>query len=162
MVDLSKIKVAFLDFDDTMCIHLDHSQWHEWFRDCLTGSGEIYLDRSKCAPMPCMDYLINDLKNANILRICLTWAEVDFVKEPKEGFIRHYYGDDAINQLYCTGTREDKIKFIIQYCKTYGLKHEEVLVVEDNQNTISEVLMAGCVLMTPQEVAVRYTYELSK
>lgn len=157
----SKIKAAFFDFDDTLCIHLDHSPWLEWFRDCITGDGDIYLDKNKCAPMPCMEYLINDCKNAGIPRICLTWAQVDFVKEPKMKFIEHYYGDDAINKIYCTGTREDKVKFILEYCHEFGLKPEEVLVVEDNCSTIHEVLEAGCILMTPQEVAVRYTYKLS-
>lgn len=155
-LDLSNIKVVFIDFDDSLCIHLNHATWLDWFSNCVFGNGDIYLTDGKCAPMPGMAEFIKDCIEANTTRICLTWAFADFVSEPKKKFINYHYGDNAIDKLYCIGTREYKVEFIREYCLNLGLKPWNVLIVEDHPETEEEAILEGYTIVTPQEISVRY------
>lgn len=153
----ANIQVAFIDFDDTLVIHLNRSQWSDWFEGCLNGLPDPYLKNSRTAPMPGMKGLLSELADNNIPMFCLTWAWCSIVAKPKERVLDAYYGANIFEGVITTGTRQDKLRFIKRYCEEFCLEPNQVLVVDDHEDTVEECRDYGCKVMTPQEVCCLYT-----
>lgn len=157
MFDFSGIELVIFDFDDTLCIHINHGDWINYHKHLLERNViNDYLNTDNCVPMPYMKEFIYKCMESKLKRICLTHAPYDYVMGAKKEFLDFYYGKDAMNDFYCCGRREDKVGFIRTYCNSFYMNPSSVLVVEDHPTTLEEVKQMGCRIMTPQEVAARY------
>lgn len=158
MLDLDKINVAFLDFDDTLCIHLNHNNNNndDWFKAQIYDKIDYYLDENKFAPSPGMKTLIKELEKRNIPVFGLTMTDYGTVEPLKLKFVHHYYGD-YIKKMICTSSKELKIRFIKKYCDELRIYHlDRALLVDNNTDTIHMAMNAGINIRTPQEISVYY------
>lgn len=157
MLDLQNIKVAFLDFDDTLCIHLSHLRiYNDWFQAQITDNKKYYLNRDLFAPQPGMKTLIQKLEQNNIPTFGLTMTEYSTVEPLKLAFVHHYYGN-YMKKMICTSTKEHKISFIKRYCELYNFDSlKNVLLVDNNTDTIHMAMDAGIDIRTPQEISVYF------
>lgn len=152
----TNIKVAFLDFDDTLCIHLNKQRnKDEWFKAQVNQDLNYYLNEKKYRPMIGMNYLIHKLEDLKIPTFGLTCTEYSTVESLKLNFVHHYYGN-YIQKMICTATKEFKIKFIENYCNLKNIRLDNVLLVDDNSITIHLAMDAGINIRTPQEICACY------
>lgn len=146
------IRTAFIDFDDCAIIHLDHSHWDDWFKAIFKGDGSVYKLNVRTAPLPGMNWLLKGLKAAGASIYCLTQSETSLVVKPKAQVLAEAYGSTMFDDVISTGTREEKIRLIKRYCKEFEIKPEEVLLVEDNPDTVAAGIETGLHVITPQEI----------
>lgn len=154
--DLNTIRVAFIDFDDTAVIHLDHGKWGDWFDCCLRDNPAPYYRDGRTAPLPGMSNFLHELVKREIVTYCLTWDHVATTAIPKQKVLDSYYGEGRFKRVIVCCSREQKVKFIQEYCEQYNIKPYNVLVVDDTVATIDACHALGCTVATPQEICVRY------
>lgn len=153
-------KVIFFDFDDTLCIHLrlmlnddTHKAWQAAMFEQDKG---FYLNsKSHVAPKKMVSF-VNKVRDAGIECFCLTWSSDNRVVTPKTEFLKHHYGS-CIENLYAAGSREYKLKLVMEYCAHYGISLDDVLLVDDHPNTLNEFRNAGIECISP--VAILTCYE---
>lgn len=160
MLNLDNTKVAFLDFDDTLCIHLSHLRnYDDWFKAQITDDKEYYLDKDKFAPSLGMRSLIKELEKRDIPLYGLTMTDYGTVEPLKLAFVHHYYGTH-MKKMVCTSSKENKITFIKRYCEQFNIsKMQNVLLVDNNTDTIHMAMAEEIDIRTPQEIAVYYARE---
>ncbi len=156
MLDLKNIEVAFLDYDDTLCIHLTHLRnYDRWFEAQILEDKKYYLDKNLYAPQPGMKTLIQKLEENKIPTFGLTMTEYSTVEPLKLEFTHYYYGNH-IKKMICTSTKEHKISFIKNYCDFYNIDLKNALLVDNNTDTIHMAMDAGINIRTPQEISVYF------
>lgn len=154
-------KVVFFDFDDTLCVHLrlglnedTHAQWQ---KAMFEQDKEYYLDTSRClAPKSMLSFIIQ-LFEGGVKCECLTWSSDCRVYEPKKNFLFHRY-KNCFSNLFVTGTREGKIKFLKNYCENYGLSFDDILLIDDHPQTLADCRAAGIECISPVAVITYLDY----
>lgn len=155
-IDLDGVLVAFIDFDDTAVVHLDHGKWDGWFKHCVCDSPTPYFKEGRTAPMLGMKSFLDTLRLKGISAFCLTVSETSIVVVPKEKVLQKYYGDNCVEKVISVGSRELKTKFIKDYCDEFCVPLKCVFVVDDHPDTLCECQACGCKVATPQEICCRY------
>lgn len=150
---LSEYEAAFVDYDDTLCVRLLHEGNPEYYKKMLSGDRNYYINEAVFMPGVGCRKLLHELKHSKV--ICLTWATTDIVKIPKQAFLDYYF-NGLVDDMVITGTREGKVKFMEIYAETYGIKHENILLVDDHPETRNEAFNKGFGIMSASEVAIRY------
>ena len=152
MLYFSSIRAVFVDFDDTLCVHLtdrNHfDDYDEWLRAMITSDLRFYLNKEKYAVQEEVRDFCKKLKEKGALCAVITWNSSNIVYKPKKNFVDTYC-PGLFDNLYITGSREGKLKLIENYCKIYDLKPYEVLVIDDHPETGNEMRNAGFSHLTP-------------
>ncbi len=157
-INLSNIKVVFIDFDDTAIVHLDHSRWDDFFTNAFNGEDKMYTLGERVYPMPGMYKFVKCINEANIPLYCLSVGYMSPTAVSKKKLLDKVYGIDSFKDVLIVGTWEYKTVLMLKYCNNFGLKSEEVLIVDDHVSTREEALSKGFNIASPQEIACRYLY----
>ena len=155
-LDLTRYKVAFIDFDDTLCVHLNHRTWSDWWMNCFNGSAENYLDPNNCAKDVGMQELLDRLRLIGMNVICLTWSDTSLVVVPKKKWIDASYGAGKVDMVIAVSSIAYKLEFMDQYRDRMGLSASEILVIDDHPDVNNGALSRRYTIITPQEIAVRF------
>lgn len=142
---IDKIKVVFLDFDDTLCFHYGVEELNEghdfWFKSMLEGKIDWYLNEEFHGVSKEMQDFVEFCKIHHISCHCLSWASNNIVYDAKRRLLDEKY--PSVKSLFLTGTREAKLEFMKDFCKANGLNRNQILLVDDHPTTRSEFRKEG-------------------
>lgn len=154
---LENIKLAFFDYDDTLCIHrtFEHgSRTREaWAQSCVDDDDNWYMNSKYCAPSKSVGKFAKVLSDKGTICNVLTWAETNFLERARWRFINTYY-EARFSNLYVSGTREGKLQVAKFISKTLGFQPNEVLLVDDHPATREEFRSHGFRTLSVSELMV--------
>lgn len=161
-LDLSIVKYAFLDFDDTLCVWTEHDKDHErWFKYMFREDPSYFAER-KCYPLPGMDEMLRELNGNGVVCYGLSWMEYSFIAEAKTKWVHSVYGKSAVRYVIGTSSREGKIEFLKDFCTLGMVNRKEILLVEGHPITLNEARDEGFQIMSAAEVTVRYVNTMAR
>lgn len=156
-MDLSRIKYAMFDFDDTLCIHTNHwsdedksRRWHAdvlLSSDVLPNSDNLYETCSSNRQMKAFMDLLS--KEGTILGLVSAVAFVELADLKVDWVVKHY-GYKLLN--HCVGNIDAKVDMLIALADAFGYERSEILLVDDHPHACELAAKAGFVVMTPMQV----------
>lgn len=151
MINLDNIQFVLFDFDDTLCIHLDHT-------DTLEGEARYnnnilefgHLTFAHCTVNRQMKQFIDICKDKNI-RMGLISTTLSFKHmQAKNDWVFFNYGVNLEN--FCVGTFEGKLQIMQAISDTYKIPKDAILIVDDFWENLGRAANAGFQTCTPMEV----------
>lgn len=144
-IDLNNIKVVIFDFDGTLAIHRDkdfvkHRNESEdkrlnYYSNAYQNPNSFFEDIELCDKSETLYNLIEELRNKNIKMYCLSGMKFSFHFNAKKNFISKNYGNDI--ELISVGTQQLKLDGIKIISKVNGCNLNEVLFIEDLEDTVN-------------------------
>lgn len=163
-LDLSRIKLVFCDFDDTICIHLSNNinrptekQWNE-----ARGEGyrDIYTETFKDIIVPnefLHKWLLTYVTDAE--KYLLSWTEPCFL-----GAKFHYavekFSDVHFSGAYCSPNAREKVEILKQIASVRGFAYNELLLIDDHPTVIEIARSEGFSAISTIEVAYMVSKEM--
>ncbi len=150
-MNLDKIKIVIFDFDGTLAIHRDkdfvkHRNESEdkrlnYYANAYQNPNNFFEDIELCDRSEVLYNLIEELRNKNIKMYCLSGMKFSFHFNAKKNFINKNYGNDI--ELVSVGTQELKLDGIKIISKVNGCNLNEVLFIDDLEDTINYLKSNG-------------------
>lgn len=150
-MNLDKIKIVIFDFDGTLAIHRDkdfvkHRNESEdkrlnYYANAYQNPNNFFEDVELCDRSEVLYNLIEELRNKNIKMYCLSGMKFSFHFNAKKNFINKNYGNDI--ELVSVGTQELKLDGIKIISKVNGCNLNEVLFIDDLEDTINYLKSNG-------------------
>ena len=150
-IDLNNIKVVIFDFDGTLAIHRDvdfvkHRNESEekrldYYSKAYQNPENFFEDIELCDRSEVLYNLIEELRNKNIKMYCLSGMKFSFHFNAKKNFINKNYGNDI--ELISVGTQKLKLDGIKIISKVNGCNINEVLFIEDLEDTVNYLKING-------------------
>ena len=144
-IDLSSIKVAIFDFDDTLAIHKDkdylkHRNENEenllnYYLNAYLNPESFYETIEPCSISDSLQNLIKNFETKGVKMYCVSGMKFSFHLKAKQTFIDKYYGDDI--EVISTSEQELKLKGIRVLAKLNNCKLNEILFIDDNLDVIA-------------------------
>ena len=144
-IDLSSIKVAIFDFDDTLAIHKDkdylkHRNENEenllnYYLNAYLNPESFYETIESCSICDSLQNLIKNFETKGVKMYCVSGMKFSFHLKAKQTFIDKYYGNDI--EVISTSEQELKLKGIRVLAKLNNCKLNEILFVDDNLDVIA-------------------------
>lgn len=144
-LNLDNIKVVIFDFDGTLAIHEDkdfvkHRDESEdkrlkYYLNAYQNPDSFYEEIEPCNKSEILYDLIEELRNKNIKMYCLSAMKFSFHFRAKQDFINKQYGNDI--ELISVGTQQLKLDGITIISKVNNCNLDEILFIEDLEDTIS-------------------------
>ena len=144
-LNLDNIKVVIFDFDGTLAIHRDkdfvkHRNESEdrrlnYYSNAYQNPNNFFEDIELCDKSEILYNLIEELRNKNIKMYCLSGMKFSFHFDAKKNFINKNYGNDI--ELISVGTQQLKLDGIKIISKVNNCNPNEVLFIEDLQDTVN-------------------------
>lgn len=145
------LRAVVFDFDNTLCIHpinriFQNGGDAQFTKDTFSMEWEkIYRD---CTAPEAMKRLIERIQaetKADVMM--LSQVRFSHYITVKEAWLEREYGDAFYGKCYGCGTRSDKLHFLQMLCEYYGCGPAEIVLVEDNDETIQECRKAGFIVL---------------
>ena len=156
MVNMDEIKLAFFDYDDTLCIHRHNGvrrpTVEEFDTARVTEDIGYYMNLQWFTYSPAVKDIVSSLYNKGVKLYVLTWASDDTLVSARQAFLSHYYGD-VFSGLTVVGSRESKIAFARMYSRINKIPGSQILIVEDHPDTRYDFLVAGFSALSVSEIA---------
>ena len=144
-LNLDNIKVVIFDFDGTLAIHRDkdfvkHRNESEdkrlnYYSNAYQNPNSFYEEIEPCDKSEILYNLIEELRNKNIKMYCLSGMKFSFHFKAKHDFINKQYGNDI--ELISVGTQQLKLDGIKIISKVNNCNLDEILFIEDLEDTVS-------------------------
>ena len=144
-IDLSSIKVAIFDFDDTLAIHKDkdylkHRNENEenllnYYLNAYLNPESFYETIESCSICDSLQNLIKNFETKGVKMYCVSGMKFSFHLKAKQTFIDKYYGNDI--EVISTSEQELKLKGIRVLAKLNNCKLNEILFIDDNLDVIA-------------------------
>ena len=159
-IDLSNIKVAIFDFDETLAIHKDkeylkHRNENEenlinYYLNAYLNPETFYETIEPCSISKKIQELIKKLEIKGVKIYCVSGMKFSFHLKTKENFVHKYYSNDI--EVISTRTQELKCEAVkilkcINDCKVH-----ELLFVDDIEENIIRFHDIGIYAFTPKEI----------
>ena len=159
-MNLDKIKIVIFDFDGTLAIHRDkdfvkHRNESEdkrlnYYANAYQNPNNFFEDIELCDRSEVLYNLIEELRNKNIKMYCLSGMKFSFHFNAKKNFINKNYGNDI--ELVSVGTQELKLDGIKIISKVNGCNLNEVLFIEDLEDTVKFLKSNGINVINVNEI----------
>lgn len=143
-IDLSNIKLAIFDFDDTLAIHKDkefskhrsesEENFINFYFNAYTDPYSFYDVVEPCTKSEVLYNLIGILRSKNIKMYCLSGMKFTFHLKAKQSFINKYYGEGI--EVISTSSRELKLKGLKVLQRINNCNLDEVLLIDNRQDVI--------------------------
>lgn len=156
MRDLSRIKVMFFDFDNTLAIHERMCEIPDYTLKILEDPENVYNQYTK--PNAGIKLFLESFKSTP--KFCITLTTTSLEGEVKQMWLDKNFSGE-FSKTICTATLEEKVNVMCTYAKVFKLKPEEILFIDDHVETTSLAKDAGVVVMTPQEIMNEIIEQLS-
>lgn len=149
-MNLSNIKVAAFDFDDTLAMHRDknyvvHRKMigeDSYFRVAYLCPDVFYEKIEPCTVPIEMQNFICYLRALGLVNIyCVSGMKHTLHFKAKEVFIHKHYGLDI--ELIAAGSQEGKVEVLKVLQNVHGCQADEVLFVDDRQTTVDLLCKQG-------------------
>ena len=159
MVDLSRVKVALFDFDDTLCIHRKADNFGiESYNVAMVKGRVSYWDEMHSQPNKQMRVFMDKLSVNNVELGLISATSFMCTAVNKIEWVKLKYGRTLKN--YCTGDFDSKVQIIKALITADNLSPDEVLFVDDLYSNVDAVAELGVQVATPMEV-VNYINNLN-
>lgn len=159
MIDLSGVKVALFDFDDTLCIHRKADNFDIGSYNVVMVKGEAsYWDIMGSAPNKQMKAFMDKLSVDNVELGLISATSFMCTSVNKIEWVKRKYGYTLKN--YCTGDFDSKVQIIKALISADNLSPDEILFVDDLYSNVDAVAELGVQVATPMEV-VNYINNLN-
>lgn len=149
-MNLSNIKIAAFDFDDTLAVHKDKDyvvhrkalNEDNYFKTAYLCPTEFYESIEVCiAPLE-MQSFISYLRSLGSIKLyCISGMKHTLHFKAKEAFIHKHYGSDI--ELVAAGSQERKADVLRILQSAHDCRSDEVLFIDDRQDTINLLCKQG-------------------
>lgn len=156
MINLDEIKLVLIDFDDTLAIHTDFSEWEDYFDSNLTETYDCFERGKYMQPLPGMLEFLRLIHERDIATYCVTWISYSTSLKGKLKFIEENYFEGAVWQIVGCAKKLGKVKFAKEYCKANGIKLNQVLLIDDRDDVRKAAKKAGIQAIQPQYISAVY------
>lgn len=150
---MRSFKLAFFDFDDTLCVHPHNKGEHDdirYLQRCIKGDWEY---RDSMLPER-MVTLTSEMSAEGTEMYCLTCGKHSLTRNIKGKFLDKWY-NNIFKDVIVTSSPEMKITVMEAFADLYGIPKSEILFVDDWWYTVDLAEKAGfTVLSTAQVLAV--------
>ena len=159
-INLSNIKVAIFDFDDTLAIHKDkdyqkhrnesEEKLQNYYLNAYLAPEKFYEIIEPCNMSESIFKLINILRKNNVKIYCVSGMKFSFHLKAKEYFVHKYYGNDI--EVISTKNQQLKIDAAKIISKINNCNLNEVLFVDDIEENIINFDKIGINALLPGDV----------
>ena len=159
-INLSNIKVAIFDFDDTLAIHKDkdyqkhrnesEEKLQNYYLNAYLVPEKFYEIIEPCNMSESILKLINILRKNNVKIYCVSGMKFSFHLRAKEYFVHKYYGNDI--EVISTRNQQLKIDAAKIISKANNCNLNEVLFVDDIEENIINFDKIGINALLPGNV----------
>ena len=159
-INLSNIKVAIFDFDDTLAIHKDkdyqkhrnesEEKLQNYYLNAYLAPEKFYEIIEPCNMSESIFKLINILRKNNVKIYCVSGMKFSFHLRAKEYFVHKYYGNDI--EVISTRNQQLKIDAVKIISKANNCNLNEVLFVDDIEENIIAFDKIGINALLPGDV----------
>lgn len=146
-------ELFFIDFDDTLCVRMKHEGNPDYYKRMLEGDISYYLDRDVFLLGAGCKEMLEQIKDKRV--ICLTWATSDIVRVAKQAFLDHYL-PGCISEMIIVGTREGKVTTMDLFANVYGIKNDDIILIDDHPDTRKEAHLKGFDIMSASEIPILF------
>lgn len=167
-MNLSDIKVAAFDFDDTLAVHKDKDyvahrkalNEDNYFKMAYLYPNDFYESIETCVAPLEMQSCISYLRSLSTIKLyCVSGMKHTLHFKAKETFIHRHYGLDI--ELIAAGSQERKAAVLRVLQSVYDCRADEVLFVDDQQSTVdllckhgfSAILAGNVSMLSPDGVS---------
>ena len=159
-LNLSNIRVAIFDFDDTLAVHENkdfskhckeiEDNFLDYYSRAYLNSDGFYENIEPCTKSNLLYEFINILRDKGVKIYCLSGMNFSFHLKAKQNFVNKYYGNDI--EFISVKDQETKVEAvkIISYINNCNL--EEILFVDDREENIKLLKNIGVYSLLPKEV----------
>lgn len=157
MIQIDKLKMVLYDFDDTLCIHLQHDydennkqSIHLHNVNILKYGKDCYNENTTTSTH--MKKFMKTCEKLGIRQglISATTSYEHFIS--KQEWVKERYGINLEN--FCVGTVEAKQEILLAIADAYEYDRDEILVVDDMWQTLSQAALNGFQTCTPIEIVI--------
>lgn len=156
MFKLDNVKIVVFDYDEVLCIHDRRDM------DCGTQEGRIEARRNG----------VNFYDNGNFHKSNVIGEFIDKFCEGKETVLLSACQDESFFQMKldwaekqylhnfverCVQKRHSKVPMLMSICKEFKVECNEVLLIDDNTETLAEAQSNEFEVATPLDI-VEYIY----
>ena len=152
-IDLSSIKVAIFDFDDTLAIHKDkdylkHRNENEenllnYYLNAYLNPGSFYETIEPCSISDSLQNLIKNFETKGVKMYCVSGMKFSFHLKAKENFVHKYYSND----IEVISARSQELKCdAVKNCD-----FNEIIFIDDIKENIIRFNNMGINAYTPEE-----------
>ena len=159
-INLSNIKVAIFDFDDTLAIHKDkdyqkhrnesEEKLQNYYLNAYLTPEKFYEIIEPCNISESILKLINILRKNNVKIYCVSGMKFSFHLRAKEYFVHKYYGNDI--EVISTRNQQLKRDAAKIISKANNCNLNEVLFVDDIEENIINFDKIGINALLPGDV----------
>lgn len=145
------LRAVIFDFDNTLCIHpMNRVYSSEWDTDFIEDTFKMEWEKvyRDCTAPEAMKRLIARVQaetEADVMM--LTQVSFSHYVTAKEAWLERDYGDTFTGKCYGCGKRESKLHFLQMLCSYYGCSPAEIVLVDDNEETVQECRKAGFIVL---------------
>lgn len=149
MINLEQVKIVFFDFDDTLCIHTEHSSLNEEIYDIQVATKGI-LTWNTCETNEQIKIFMDicDQKGIKMALISTTKSFIHMMFKQKWVSEKYHYELENC----CVGSQEAKLDMIKAISAARGYKSCEVLFVDDYWYQTERIEDAGFLACSPMEI----------
>lgn len=145
-IDLSDIKLAIFDFDDTLAIHEHRSPTDEdglirIYAEAYTNPENYYTQVEPCTKSEVMGRFIDELRRRGIKIYCLSGMLFSFHLAAKQAFVDQHYGKGI--EVVFAGSQELKLYGVKIFQKIFGYHLNEILFIDDRRDVIELLTQNG-------------------
>ena len=154
-IDLSKIKYVLCDYDDTVCIHqhvgVKRPTHYQYVQCCEDDVENYYTEIIPCVPNKALKWFfetyLHNVKSKDIL----TWSSYPGLVEARHQFLRKHY-PNQFSDVYKVKAREFKYSFVAKYMRSWKIKPQEILYIDDHPDTLDEISNLGVQVLSTSEI----------
>lgn len=143
-IDLSNIKVAVFDFDETLAIHSSDKHYAQegdekldYYVDAYLKPDVFYDELEPCMINETLLELINILREKGIKIYCLSGMKYAFHLKAKQLFVNKHYGNDI--ETVAVGSQELKIDGLKIIKKINNCELDEILFIDDKDYVVDSM-----------------------
>ena len=158
-INLSNIKVAIFDFDDTLAIHKDkdyqkhrnesEEKLQNYYLNAYLVPEKFYEIIEPCNMSESILKLINILRKNNVRIYCVSGMKFSFHLKAKENFVHKYYSNDI--EVISARSQELKCDAVKIIKRINNCDLNEILFIDDNKENIIRFNNMGIHAWTPEE-----------
>lgn len=158
-IDLSSIKVAIFDFDDTLAIHKDkdylkHRNENEenllnYYLNAYLNPESFYETIEPCSISDSLQNLIKNFETKGVKMYCVSGMKFSFHLKAKENFVHKYYSNDI--EVISARSQELKCDAVKIIKRINNCDFNEIIFIDDIKENIIRFNNIGINAWTPEE-----------
>lgn len=158
--DITKLKCVFFDFDDTLCIHVNHSKRDQEMYNRAAVAGDTTWYETGFTNKQMQEFIA--LCTRYGVKMCLISAVANSQRsELKLKWVLENYGVEMEN--FCVGDWAQKKDMLLTLLQVENLRVDNVMIVDDNVDVLADCANHNLQACSPMEI-VNYmnSYNINK